>query len=299
MNFRPMLSGKVEDYSKIKFPAVVSPKLDGVRCIIIDGVAMSRSLKPIPNKYVQKILGSLGPEANGLDGELVVGDITDPQCYRNTTSGVMSVEGEPEFRFHVFDKIDHDNPSAEFSHRMWKATSFVNELLSPHVFVVPHKVVTSEEELIFENQKHLQSGFEGLMVRSPDGPYKMGRSTLKEGYLLKIKLFYDKEATIVGMEELMHNDNVAKKNELGLTERSTKKENKRPSGKMGKLIVECPDFDQTFKIGTGFTDQERKDIWKQGEDLIGQKVKFKYQEAGTYVRPRSPVFLGFRNDIDL
>ena len=72
MTFKPLLASPVEwkhlDYSNLW----VSPKLDGIRAIIRDGVVMSRSLKPIPNKHVQRILGN-SPGIEGYDGELIVG----------------------------------------------------------------------------------------------------------------------------------------------------------------------------------------------------------------------------------
>ena len=95
--FKPMLSGKAI-LSRLSYPCLVSPKLDGVRAIVINGVVMSRNLKPIPNAYIQKILG----EFEYYDGELIVGDPTDPACYRNTVSGVMSMDGEPKVKFWVF-----------------------------------------------------------------------------------------------------------------------------------------------------------------------------------------------------
>ena len=100
---KPMLAyQKLPDLEALTYPLIASPKLDGIRCLIVDGVAVSRSLKPIRNKYVQSILGS--HEFNGLDGELVVGSPTDPDVYLKTNSGVMSVEGEPDFTYLVFDQ---------------------------------------------------------------------------------------------------------------------------------------------------------------------------------------------------
>jgi len=48
-----MLSATVEDTALLSYPLLASVKIDGVRCIIRDGVAMSRSMKPIPNASVQ------------------------------------------------------------------------------------------------------------------------------------------------------------------------------------------------------------------------------------------------------
>jgi DNA ligase 1 len=77
--FEIMLSGKCpKDLTGIKYPILASPKLDGIRCIMINGVAMSRTLKPIPNLYVQERLKNL---PNGLDGELIVGNPTNPDVF--------------------------------------------------------------------------------------------------------------------------------------------------------------------------------------------------------------------------
>ena len=49
---KPMLSHTITDTSDVKYPVLVSQKLDGIRCLIIDGVAVSRNLKPIRNNRV-------------------------------------------------------------------------------------------------------------------------------------------------------------------------------------------------------------------------------------------------------
>ena len=51
--FKPMLACECSDITQVKFPIMASSKLDGIRCTIFGGVAYSRSLKPIPNKFVQ------------------------------------------------------------------------------------------------------------------------------------------------------------------------------------------------------------------------------------------------------
>ena len=85
---KPLLACEVP-LEQVRLPVYVSTKLDGIRCVIIDGVAYSRSLKPIRNKYIQSIIGN--EKYNGFDGELVVGDIYDKDVFQKTTSGVMSV----------------------------------------------------------------------------------------------------------------------------------------------------------------------------------------------------------------
>ena len=45
--------------------------------------------------------------------------------------------------------------------------------------------------------KNLNAGYEGLMLRDPNGIYKFGRSSVKENILLKVKEFMDDEAEII------------------------------------------------------------------------------------------------------
>ena len=82
---KPMLAVKA-DIDKLKFPVYIQKKLDGIRCIVKDGVVLSRTLKPIRNEYVQSLFSHL----EGADGELVVGSATDEKAFQTTSSGVMS-----------------------------------------------------------------------------------------------------------------------------------------------------------------------------------------------------------------
>lgn len=106
-----MLASSIKSNDDLRFPLLASPKLDGIRCIVKNGLALSRSLKPIPNKHVQDILSRL-PSNLILDGELIVGDPYHPNVMQKTTSGVMSENGEPSFTYFIFDCIpelpDHE-----------------------------------------------------------------------------------------------------------------------------------------------------------------------------------------------
>lgn len=298
---KPMLAGKCENIGNLKYPVMASPKLDGVRALIIDGVVMSRSLKPIPNQWVQKTFGNL---PNGTDGELIFGDPTMPDAYRKTVSAVMSEDGEPtEVKFHVFDNF---TLSVGFRLR-YKNTFDELAMLQPkNTDMVLHTMIADAGDLEDYEEAKLKLGYEGVMVRSIDGPYKEGRSTAKEGYLLKVKRFEDAEAEIVGVYEWMHNENEAKKNALGHTERSTHQENLVGMNVLGGLYVkglEAPYKGVEFSIGTGFQgaadkDGERSKLWKIRNKLSGKIVKFKYFASGSKERPRFPVFLGFRDPID-
>ena len=137
-------------------------------------------------------------------------------------------------------------------------------------------------------------GHEGLVLRDPEGLYKQGRSTLGEQGMIKVKMFSDSEAMILDTVELMHNDNEATVSEIGLTKRSSHKANKRASGMMGALQVRDIHSGVGFEIGTGFTEAERRAHWP-----LGAIVKYKFFAYGVKDKPRHPVFLGFRDPIDL
>jgi DNA ligase-1 len=144
-------------------------------------------------------------------------------------------------------------------------------------------------------------GYEGVMLRDPNGPYKQGRSSTKEGILLKLKRYEDAECVITGFEELEHNGNEAKKDALGHTKRSSHQENQVGGDTLGALVVKgLTAFEGIeFKIGTGFDFNTRKDIWNERDLLKGEIVKFKYFAIGVKDAPRHPVFIGFRDASDL
>ena len=289
IRFKPMLAGKA-DLDNIKFPVMASPKLDGVRVIVYDGVVYSRNFKRIPNDHVQALFGR--KECDGFDGELIVGDVTSDTVFQATTSGVMTGAGKPDVTLHVFDFIISEY---HFSSRHSEVKECARKL--KHVQVVPHVLINNLEELNAYEEECVAQGYEGIMIRDPKGKYKHGRSTTKEGGLLKIKRFEDDEAVVIGCEELMTNNNEQELDNLGHKVRSSKKEGMVPAGKLGALIVKHKTFGE-FKIGSGFTEEQRATLWNERDSLNGKLAKFKYQPSGVKDKPRFPVFLGFRNKID-
>ena len=290
--FKPMLADTVTDLSKLKFPLLVSPKLDGVRAIVIDGVLMSRSLKPIPNRYVQKLFSRL---PDGTDGELILGSPTEDP-YRGTVSAVMSEDGEPDVYFYVFDNYKF---AGGFQDRFYALKQIARNIDYYHTVVVRHNLASCPEELNTQEESFVSQGYEGAMVRSIDGPYKYGRATEKQGYLLKIKRFIDSEAEVLSVYELEHNDNEAVKNALGRTERSSKKEGMVGAGTLGGFNVRDIKSGVEFSIGSGFTADERSDYWNRRKKLAGLVVKYKYFPTGSKDKPRFPIFLGLRDKSDL
>lgn len=288
--FKPLLAYTVKNPEALRFPVLVSPKLDGIRCVIHNDQPVSRTLKPIPNLFIQRELGFYPP----FDGELMVGDPLDPAAFNKSTSGIMSRYGEPDFTYWVFDYVEAAFLRMSFETRLLMAKETVKHW--PRVKLVPHVQANNAEELMRLEAHYVGLGYEGVMVRDPRGTYKFGRSTESQGLLGKVKRFEDTEGIIVGYEELMHNENEATINNLGYQERSTAQAGQIPGGTLGALIVSHPDWEDTFGIGTGFTADERFTLWQIRDTLRGQSVKFKHQPAGAKDKPRFPSYLGLRKD---
>ena len=290
-----MLASAVKDYNKITWPKFASPKLDGIRAVVIDGVVYSRSGKPIRSKAVQKLFGD--PRYNNLDGELIYGSPTAEDVFNKTTSFVMSEDvpegmSEKEITFFTFDYV---NDFLQFNER--RGLGPLPLSCEQRVDVGQVMLYNLQEMDAYEAQC-LKEGYEGIMLRSPEGLYKHGRATEKSQDLLKVKRFVDDEAIIIGFEELLTNNNPATLNELGHQERSSCKENLVGADTLGAL--QCLTKARVaFNIGTGFSAELRQHIWNNREKYIGKLAKYKSFPIGVKDAPRLPVFLGFRDEDDL
>ena len=305
-----MLAAKFEE-KRIKWPMYAQPKLDGFRAMIgypevgSDVPAVfSRPGKLIANYHVQRALSD--KDIVGLDGELMLRTHTD--AFGTTASAFASRDGYPDFRFHVFDCVDDDFSDATFDERI----EWVEEIIShtkprvrKYLELVPTVRIANWEEFEEIEEAHLNQGYEGTILRGIFSTYKHGRATPKENRLTKVKRFEDSEALVTGFEELQHNENEAFIDETGHQKRSDHQENKVPGNMLGKLVCKTPEGVE-FRIGTGFTRSQREKIWAARGKLMSPKdkpswlyVKYKHQPHGAKDKPRTPVFLSFRDEIDL
>jgi DNA ligase-1 len=282
--FKPMLACELEDPTKLKFPVLASPKLDGIRCLMFAGVAYSRNMKPIRNRFIQQQL----KELDNLDGELIVGSPKAPDCMNATQSGVMSADGEPAFAYWTFDSPLANVPFAQRL-RQADATNF-------RVLQVPHTLVNSVEELLEYEKVMLEEGYEGVMIRDPHGPYKQGRSTPREGWLFKLKRFSDGEGVVVGLEPAKHNANVMTRDELGRAKRSSHAAGMIEVGMVGTIMIQTKEWG-LLRLSPGIMSHaERAAYWKSPGALIGEVVHWRSFGYGVKDKPRFPRFYGIRGD---
>lgn len=299
---KPMLAVDCGGIDNVKYPVWVTPKLDGIRCLTLPPVeegkkcrAVSRTFKSIPNDFIREWIEQYLPP--NLDGELVVraedGGILP---YNDCQSWITRKNGEPNFVFMVFDAMFHgkDQPYTE---RM----AVLSRLRLPRGRVqkiLPIEATNSDELSLLEGAM-VEKGYEGVMLRSPESPYKFGRSTRGQGYLLKLKRFVDAEAEITGVIESTSNRNELGTDELGYAKRSYSKCGMVKTGMVGAL--KCRDLETGVDFGMIYNHMTLgvRPTIAEGEGLIGKIVKFKYQPSGAKEAPRFPQPIGWREAYDM
>jgi DNA ligase-1 len=302
--FKPALAAREDPksytnyFKELRFPLYCSPKLDGIRCLISnDPAAMSRSWKQIPSFQVQEDFTWVP----FLDGELIAGNATDADVYNRTQSFVMSKNKPGDLSYHVFDYCHPHWLEFPFEMRLAKAQELIDKRQWPDTkdyHFVEHVLINNIEELLEYEGKCLDAGYEGIIMRDPKGRYKCGRSTWKEGLVLKLKRFADDEAEIVGFVERKHNTNTQTRDALGYAERSSSKEGMVGTGMLGKFLGIYEG--EVIEIAPGCLNHDQlKDIWMNKEQYIGKLIKFRHFPHGVKDKPRFPRFVGFRDKIDL
>lgn len=272
----------------LRLPVFGTPKIDGIRAFAVSNQARSRAHLPIPNQHVQDLFSFL---PDGLDGELVI-----PYAdYNETQSAIMSNDGQPDFRFRVFDYCPDGLEPLPFVNR-WRMAEQLSGLPS-FVELLNQRLLSTIQELEEYETWALEKGHEGICVRNPTGFYKSGRSTTTEQYLLKIKRFHESEAEVIDVVELQHNTNAPGEDAFGLTKRPKFTAGMVPGAKLGALVVRDLLTGIEFEIGSGFTLSDRVNYWTDRNNLLGRIVTYKYQPYGVKERPRCPVFRGFRFDV--
>jgi DNA ligase-1 len=310
MTFKPMLAEDVVTYDQLRYPLYGSFKVDGVRAVMPADRLKPRSLKEFGNRWTVDRISEFSQELAFFDGELVLGkDPAAPNLCRLTTSALSTHEGQPDIHWWLFDiapsPLIKDLVTMTFSDRVAllkrrhkalpaKVRAFVH-LLEQRLLRTPGEAEAMEHEA-------LSRGYEGLVLKDPNGIYKFGRSTLRSQQFLRAKRFADAEVRIVGFVERMKNNNVATTNALGHTTRSSHKANKAAAGTLGTIVGEVltgPFKGVTVEIGTGFDAATAAWIWANRAKLVGEIGKFSYFPIGCKDKPRFPVWQGFRAAFDM
>ncbi len=253
--------------------AFIQPKLDGDRCrAIFDEEGRVTLLSSEENiigsvPHINKELESLQFKNIELDGELYTHGMAHEDIHSIVSRKVRLHYGFQEIEYHVFDIVD--------SNRQVDRFNLLDKLLvnSLHkVRGVPTHLVSSEDDIEKELAFYMERGYEGIILRNLDAPYKRARSTS----IMKCKpTKSDTYKVVKAIEEEDIKGN--------------------PKNALGALVL-TSDEGTHFNVGTGFTREQRETLWKSiktiPEFLDNKFVEVKYQEI-TSARgvPRFPVFI--------
>lgn len=302
MKIKPM---KARDWipSKVIFPCYWQPKYDGIRALNLDGNLVARTLKPHNNRYITEKYSK--PEYKGFDGEMILTDLgpRHPDVCRETSGAIRREHGEPDVTWYVFDYVTEETINLPYSDRLRLLEECVEELNDPSIEVVTTSNCFSMEEFEELDSAALELGYEGSMLKSIKAKYKEGRSD-KHMQSWRIKRFIEEECLVTSIEEGNSNQNEAKVNALGHTERSSHQENMHPNGQVGKingiLLKDMKDpvsgkvlIAKGTNIVVGPGEMSLRDrIWIfENQDIILNKViVFKTFPKGIKDMPRFPTF---------
>lgn len=233
---------------------LVSEKLDGVRARWTGKQLLTRNGNVI---YSPLGFTSGWPDVP-LDGELWLG-----RGQFELTASIVLKEAPDERWEHVkLVVFDMPQSNSTFQERVSDIKLLVGQTNSATLTAMPHFTVESHQALESALNAVIEGGGEGLMLHAKRAYYTEGRSL----HLLKVKRYSDAEARVIGHIE----------------------GNGKFSGMMGSLMVESTTGIR-FKLGTGFSLEQRKKPPK-----VGEWVTYKYYGLTRNEVPRFASFMHVR-----
>lgn len=273
------------------FPCFVQPKLNGIRALYQNGTFQSRDEKIWKEGVLKHLVTELESQPRSdeakdyiLDGELYI----HGWKLQKINGAVAVNRSEPRedthlVEYHVFDVV---NPAKPFSLRWLELADSIEKLNLPHIKIVPTWYANSrlEMESMFHHWTAL--GYEGVMLR-PDGPYEFGETphgTQKRSeYLWKHKQWEDEEFRCIGITL------GEGKADIGIGALVLSAELQIPDDCLGPEDYMNKNEPPSFKVGTGFSDEDRTEYMKNPP--IGKIVKVRYLCLTDSGIPFNPSFL--------
>jgi ATP-dependent DNA ligase len=260
----PMLAHEFSEKFDI-YPCIVQPKLDGIRCIIYKNdslVFQSRNNTIFQQFPFAKELEHFFIENPSLvlDGELYHHSLG----FQKITS-IVRKKDHPDLdkiQYHVYDVIC-DEP-------YFKRYEIIRKIKGTNVCCVETKTAVSREEIETYHTHYTGIGYEGIMIRNPEGIY---HEKARSKDLLKYKHFKDAEFLVVGHTEGKHGIPVF----TCVTDKAS-----------GKPCT----FGVMMKCSTSL----KQEMLENVTDYYNKYLTVKYQELSEDGVPRFPIGIGFRSD---
>jgi DNA ligase-1 len=285
-NIKPMLAVEFNRDKEMDYPVLVQPKLDGTRCMVymLNGhIVFQSRLNTVYAEFTHLIpelmdIFSFAESVFGantsnfiLDGELYNHDLP----FEKITGLVRSKTRDPtevlQIQYHIYDCIDTENTALTNLQRNNILSNIFGSMSSTqYVKLVETNVANSLEEIIQYHSTYTEIGYEGIMLRNPNGIYKQQN---RSKFLQKYKTFMDEEFLVVGYTE-------------------------GTGSYAGTPIFQCETNEktkQTFGVVVKCSIETKRQMMQNVDEYIGQMLTVKYQEKSEDGIPRFPVGLGFRN----
>ena len=264
---------------KIAPPLYCQRKYDGIRCIsyLKDGKLILESRKGVAFENFDNLKTELLklfkklPQNFYFDGELFTDQIdfevisglirlSEKKCTAEDRALINTIE------YHVYDFVDLDQLALTYSERL----AFLRSSLKSSKLIICVETFFLEniQDVKVYHDKFIQEGFEGIMIRDPNGPYEVQK---RSKYLQKYKEFMEEEFKIVGFHE-------------------------GDGDEKGAIVWDCITSNGSpFAVRPKGTFETRKKLFSEGTSYIGKDLTVIFQEYTSDGIPRFPVGKSIRD----
>lgn len=286
--FNVQLAGKYkEEFIEDGEEFFLTEKLNGIRCLYVNGELISRQGKVFKGlDHIKKQIESLNLSDFVLDGELKHkndGEVSDNENFRRTTALVNSdEEDKTNINFELFDIITNTEFKKKKGCFLYKARrrllddtvkKRIEELNLTNLTVTPLIYHGTDKSKIMEYlAKYTAMNKEGIMLNK-NVPYECTRHT----GILKVKKMQTVDLLVTNVIEGRRD----------------------MEGMLGAVQVDYKGF--TVNVGSGFSKEQRVNFWNDHSLIIGRIIEVQYFEetktkAGDKKSLQFPVFKGVRYD---
>ena len=261
---------------------LVEPKINGNRGLVIieNGTikTLSRNNKPIYNtEHIQQAILRAGINNIVFDGEFYTSHSKLNNDWSTTTAILRTQtkhEASHDLNFWVFDMIplvswNRGLNEVPLYKRKYELLLTVNKVNNSSVVYVDHRVIIKPCTLPDHMSTAIENGWEGIVLKNPESFYECKRSS----NWLKLKPVHTEEFPIIGVQE-------GQGKYVGTT---------------GAILINVHGV--VVGVGTGMTDIDRLEIWKDKDILKGVLLEVSYQTKSKDGSLIFPVFQRIRWDL--
>lgn len=267
----------------------VTTKIDGGRIIAIKDPAGGVNFYTRAGQKYEGLVDleaafsdSIWPNGIVLDGEITIIDdagIPSKEAYKKAMKITRSDGDKHGLKMKIFDILTYEEwINQKCEHTYDQRRLFLNNLgfcyQSPYFELLPELYRGSDTSKVLKLlDEAIANQEEGVMINICDAPYEFGRTWS----LMKVKKMNTLDLEIVGFEE----------------------GSGRLAGTLGAILVRYKNGN-FVKVGSGFSDDLRDQIWENQATICGAICEISYFEETTNasggISLRFPVFKDFRPD---